>query len=132
MYFILISLVLVVGYIALLTLESRRGARFFAPQRTRLDQAVEQGTFILTHVDFASFAAEEAKRLAHRLTHDLAHFSLQSVRTAERLLTRLVRHLRAKNTSTHAPQESPRPFVRTLSEFKGHIKATRPEMPEIR
>ncbi|MDO8407718.1 MAG: hypothetical protein Q7S95_00570 [bacterium] len=133
MYFILISLGLVVGYSGLLTLESRRGARFFASHRARLDQAVEQGTFIVTHVDFASFAREEAMRFAHRLTHDLAHLSLTSVRILERLLTRLVRHLRAKNTNAYTtPQESTRPFVRTLSEFKGHIKATRPEMPDIR
>src|SRR3989338_6373970 len=53
MYFILISLGFLVGYVGLLALESRRGARFFASRRTRLDQAVEQGTFIVMHVDFA-------------------------------------------------------------------------------
>jgi|SRR3989344_5653828 len=131
MYFILISLGFLVGYVGLLALESRRGARFFASRRTRLDQAVEQGTFIVMHVDFASFAREEAMRFAHRLIHDMAHLSLYSVRVLERLLTRLVRHLRAKSVDVYAPQESTRPFVRTLSEFKGHIKATRPEMPDI-
>ncbi|MDP2594239.1 MAG: hypothetical protein Q8P36_02795 [bacterium] len=128
---ILISLGLLVGYVGLLALESRRGARFLASHRTRLDQAVEQGMFVLTHVDFASFVREEAMRIAHRLTHDMAHLSLTSVRILERLLTRLVRHLRAKSADVYAPQESTRHFVRTLSEFKGHIKATRPEMPDI-
>src|SRR3989344_9703984 len=106
MYFILISLGLVAGHVGLLALESRRGARFFASHRAHLDQAVEQGTFIVMHVDFSSFAREEAMRFAHRLTHDLAHLSLTSVRILERLHTRLLRHLRAKNTSAYTPQES--------------------------
>ena len=132
MYSILISLGLLVGYVGFLALESRRGARFFESRRTRLDQAVGQGMFVLTHVDFAGFVREEAMRFAHRLTHDMAHLSLTSIRILERLLTRLVRYLRARSTNAYTPQESARPFVRTLSEFKGHIKATRPEMPDIR
>ncbi len=131
MYFIFISFGLLTSYIGFLLFESRRGTRFLVPHRVRLDRTIERSAFIFAHVDFASFAHEEAKRFTHRLTHDVAHLSLTSVRILERLLTRLVRHLRAKSISERTPQESARSFVRTLSEFKGQIKATRPDVSEI-
>ncbi len=132
MYFILATFLLLAAYTGLLVFEIRRGKRFLATYRGQLDRFVAQGSFIFAHVDFASFLRDESRRIAHRLTHDLAHFSLLSVRAVERLLTRLVRKLRASGAAEPAPRESARHFVRTLSEFKGHIEATRPEVPEIR
>lgn len=132
MYLILVTLLLLTTYIALLMLEARRGTRFFAARRERLDRAVGHIAFIARHVDFNSFAREEAIHLSRQGIHILAHRVLLGVRRAERLLTRLVRHLRL-HTETVAPGgESSRSFVRTLSEFKGQLEATRPEMPKVR
>ncbi len=129
--FILITLVLLVGFFVLTEYEARRGARFFAQGRARLDQNVERVEFVLAHVDLGAFLRDEIRRLAGRLSHDIAHLSLQSVRAAERLLTRLVRHLRVRHAVDAAPRESTREFVKTLSDFKGRLKATHPEIQEI-
>ena|SRR3989344_2021362 len=127
MYSISAALILLIGFIGLLVLEARRGARFFEVYRLRLDRLVAQGTFILEHVDLASFAREECVRLLRRTTHDLAHLGLTSIRAVERLLTRLVRRLRAAESQLVRPsQESTRAFVRTMAEFKGQLEATRP------
>src|SRR3990167_4233922 len=108
MYFILVTLLLLVIYITLLVREARRGRRFFAAYRERLDRFVGNGAFIARHVDFNSFAREEVIHLS-----------------------RLVRHLRLHTETAPPGGESSRSFVRTLSEFKGHLEATRPEMPEV-
>jgi|SRR3989338_2579426 len=133
MYFIFGAATLIALFVGTLVVEARRQARFFSTYRNQLDRWVEQASFILAHVDFASFAKEEIQRLARRASHDLAHLTLQSVRAVERLLTRLVRRLRTRHPDLSQPAgESTRSFVRTLSEFKGHLEATRPEMSDIR
>lgn len=126
-----LAVALLGGFFALTRFEARRGARYFADVRTALDTKVEKFEFIAAHVDWSSFLKEEFERISHRVGHDVAHFSLQSVRATERLLTQLVRHLRTNETARTVTREPVRPFVRTLSEFKGHLEATRPEMPEI-
>lgn len=132
MYFILLALTLLVGYIAVLVYEARRGTRFLEVRRARLDDMAGKAAFIVRHVDFASFAREELTRLARKAGHDLAHLTLVSVRALERLLTQLVRRLRMHAERAELPaRESTRHFVRTLSEFKGHLETTRPEMPEV-
>ena len=87
--------------------------------------------FIVEHVDLAAFLKEESVRLAHQAGHDLAHGSLQSVRAVERFLTRIVRHLRAERAGRLEPKEASREFVKTLSDFKGTLRTTRPEMPGV-
>lgn len=125
--FILAALVLIAGFLALARYEARRGARVFAPARERFDKEVAHVEFILAHVDFAAFAREEARRAGQRIGHDAAHLSLQAVRAVERLLTRLVRRIRAAHGAAAAPRESARPFVQTLSDFKNRLKASRPD-----
>ena len=129
--FILASLALLWGFVALMGYEARRGIRVFAGQRDRLDRNVERAEFILRHVDFGAFAREEMRRIAERVSHDAAHLSLQAVRAAERLLTRLVRHLRSRRADDVAPRENARAFVKTLSDFKGQLKASHPEPVDI-
>lgn len=129
--FILVSLALLGGFVALLGYEARRGVRVFAAQRDRLDHSVERAEFILRHVDFGAFAREEMRRIAERISHDAAHLSLQAVRAAERLLTRLVRHLRSRRAEDAAPRENARAFVKTLSDFKGQLKVPHPEPIDI-
>ncbi len=130
--FLLFTIALLGGFLAVTALETRRGVRVFPQQRARLDREAERAAFIIAHVDFASYLREESRRLIERMSHDLVHLSLQTVRAAERILTRLVRRLRTREGSTlDAPRESAREFVKTLADFKGHLEATRPEIPDI-
>jgi hypothetical protein len=129
---LLIAIALIGSFLALSVIEQKRGARVFAKERARLDQETERALFILNHVDFAAYLREESQRFAERVGHDLAHFFLRAVRTAERLLTQLVRYFRTRQeVSFNAPRESAREFVKTLADFKGHLEATRPEVPDI-
>jgi len=125
---ILLSLVLAVGFGVMLTYESRSGARLFGAERSALDARVDHAVFILTHIDFVAFVREEGKHLLARIGHDSAHLVLQSVRAVERLLTRIVRALRAHRAQREeAPRETSRAFVKTLSDFKGDLAASRPK-----
>jgi Holliday junction resolvasome RuvABC ATP-dependent DNA helicase subunit len=128
-YFIAVlsTLTLLAGFVVLVQYEARKGMRFFAPERDRFDKHIERIEFIVAHVDFGAFVQEEIRHAANRIGHTTAHLSLQTVRAAERLLTRLVRHLRVRHDSV-APHESTREFVKTLSDFKGGLKATHPDV----
>ncbi len=129
--FIALSLILLAGFIALTQYESSHGVRFFAPQRASFDGAIERAQFIIEHVDLAAFIQEELRRASTNVGHEVVTLSLQAVRSVERLLTRLVRHLRTKNESANVPHESTREFVRTLSDFKDTLKTNYPATPEI-
>ncbi len=111
--------------------ETRHGERYFAAKRSRLDQTVEHIEFVFQHVDFGAFVRDEVRRLLGRLSHFVVHLSLQSVRAAERVLTRLVRYLRSKHPADTPPGENVREFVKTLSDFKGQLKATHPEVSDV-
>lgn len=126
--FILITFALLIGFFTLTLYETRNGVRFFASERARLDRNVERTEFILEHVDLGAFARDEVHRLAARVSHDVAHLSLQMVRVAERLLTRLVMYLRTRRAVDTAPRENVREFVKTLSDFKGSLNAVHPEV----
>ncbi|MSU74761.1 hypothetical protein EXS57_03220 [Candidatus Kaiserbacteria bacterium] len=126
--FIVIACALLVGFLVLTDYEIRRGARFFAKERTRLDERIDRIEFIMTHVDLAAFVRDEVRHLAAWMSHVIVHLSLQAVRAAERLLTRLIRYLRSKHVVDAAPRENVREFVKTLSDFKGSLKATHPEI----
>lgn len=130
--FILITLALLVGFSALTSYEARRGARFFALHRERLDHTVGRIEFIIANVNLGEFLRDEIRHLASRVSHDIAHFSLLAVRAVERLLTRLVRHMRAQPEIDTSPRENAREFVKTLSDFKDNLKATHPEITDIK
>lgn len=129
--FILSSLVLLTGFLLLIGYEEQKGTRIFARQRAQLDENVERIEFILAHVDFGSFFREEAHRIIGCIVHDIAHFSLQAVRATERFLTHVVRYLRTRRAVDITPRENAREFVKTLSDFKGHLEATHPKVPDI-
>ncbi|MFA6519849.1 MAG: BREX system ATP-binding domain-containing protein [Candidatus Paceibacterota bacterium] len=130
--FIFVTLALLAGFFVLTSYEARRGVRVYAAQRARLDKTVERVEFILQNVDLGAFLRTEVRHLVARLSHDIAHLSLQAVRATERLLTRLVMHLRSKHSVDTAPRGNVREFVKTLSDFKGGLKATHPEVGEIK
>jgi len=128
---VLVTILLLGGFFVLTEYETRRGLRFFTQERERLDQRVERIELFFTHVDMSSFLRDEVRHVVSRLGHDIAHITLQSVRVAERLLTRLVMRLRTKNTIDTSTRGSAREFVKTLSDFKGQLKGTHPEIHEI-
>ena len=129
--FILAAFALLGCFLALTDYEARQGRRFPARKRERLDQAVEHFALVLAQVDFNAFLRDEMRRIAGRVSHDIAHLSLQAVRIAERLLTRLVRYFRSRHAVDTVPGENVREFVKTLSDFKGKLKATHPEVTDI-
>ncbi len=130
--FILVSLLLLVGFFVLTSYETRRGVRFFALQRERLDRIVERTEFIVENVNLGEFLRDEVHHLIGRIGHDIVHFSLIAVRLVERLLTNLVRRLRTHPIVDEAPRETAREFVKTLSDFKGSLNATHPEITDIK
>lgn len=127
--FLIGTCALLLGFFAMVRHEERVERRFFAPTRESLDRQVAQLAFIVAHVDFAAFVKEEAQRLMRRVGHALAGGILQAVRAVERSLTRTVRSFRMRHAEDSAPRENAREFVKTLSEFKGTLKATHPEVP---
>ncbi|MEK7145103.1 MAG: hypothetical protein AAB794_04605 [Patescibacteria group bacterium] len=129
--FILVTIALLGGFLALTDYEVRRGTRFFALQRARLDHTVERAEFIFTHIDFGAFVRDEIRAFVARMGHDIAHLFLQAIRAVERLLTRFVRYMRSRHEADTAPGENVREFVKTLSDFKGSLKATHPEISDI-
>jgi hypothetical protein len=128
--FILTALVLLIGFFALTWYETEHGVRLYGPLRTRLDRNVERIEFILGHVDLGAFLRDEIHHFARRIGHDSVHLSLIVVRAIERLLTRLVRYFHMRQAVDAAPRESARAFVKTLSDFKGGLKATHPEISD--
>jgi hypothetical protein len=129
--FILASVALFVGFVLLTWYEERCGARVLAPHRAKLDMQVSRVEFVLERVDLAAFLKEESRRALGRAGHALAHLSLRSVRAMERLLARLVRKLRAEHAVEVRPAGETREFVKTLSDFKGRLKDTMPEMAPV-
>src|SRR3989344_5624002 len=108
---VLLTLSLLVGFFLLTSYEASHGIRLFVGPRTRLDQQSARIEFIVEHVDLGAFARDEIRRMAGIVSHAVVHFSLQIVRTVERLLTRLVRNLRPTHVVDMTPRESTRPFV---------------------
>lgn len=130
--FIISTIVLLGGFIGLVAYETQHSVRLFAHARTRLDLLITRIEFIRAHVDLKAFLREETSRIVQRVVHDAVHASLRAVRAIERLLTRLIRSLRAEQrTITAVPRGQVREFVRTLSDFKGHLETTRPNVPDI-
>jgi hypothetical protein len=129
--FVLVTIVLLVGFFVLSDYETRRGTRVLAQQRDQLDMSVTQIEFVLANVDIAEFLREEFKIIAERIAHDVAHISLTAVRAVERVLTRFVRRLRMEHKVDTGPRENAREFVKTLSDFKDQLKESPPEIPDI-
>lgn len=128
---IIIASALLIGFVVLTQYEAQYGLRFFSARREELDMRIKRIELIMEHVDLAAFARDEIRYAMDRIGHAIAHLSLQIVRAVERLLTRLVRHFRARNEDYAAPRESAREFVKTLSDFKDGLKATHPDIDSL-
>ena len=126
--FVLGTVTLLVGFVALTKYEAQHGVRFFASPREQLDAFTKRVEFIIENVDLAAFARDEVHHATNNIGHFFAHLSLQVVRSVERLLTRLVRHLRVQNEESISPRENAREFVKTLSDFKDNLHAEHPDI----
>lgn len=98
LYLILIavSLILLGGFLVLVSIERKRGLRVAGALRNRLDAKVSRVAFIVQHVDWGAFVKHLVGTVFERVAHDIAHGVLRAVRFVERLLTRTVRQLRAR------------------------------------
>ena len=92
---IAISFLLLSGFLVLVRYETGHGTRYFASARARLDSRVEKAVFVARHVDWSAVVAHAVRSASARIVHDVAHAILIIVRILERLLTRIVRYLRA-------------------------------------
>ncbi|MEK7511366.1 MAG: hypothetical protein AAB582_03965 [Patescibacteria group bacterium] len=115
---IVVSLVLLIGFLSLTAFEAGSGMRILGGMRRRLDRKVGQAGFILSHVDLGAFARDTVRDIIERILHDLAHASLIVVRFIERVLTRFVRQLRGRT------EEAPVKERRTFKEAVQHVKRT--------
>ena len=128
--FLVLSILLFVGFIALTRYEARRGTRVFAASRNSLDAEAERVSFAASHVDLPAFIRESLRALIARIIHDIAHGSLIAVRFIERLLTRIVRALRARRgalPAADAAPQGPTAFVAAMKDFKQELKNGRKE-----
>lgn len=93
---IALSLILLGGFLLLVSFERGRGLRIMGAWRNTLDRKVARATFIARHVDWGAFVKHLASTASERVLHDAAHLVLRVVRSVERLLTRAVRSLRER------------------------------------
>lgn len=128
--FMLVTLGLFGGFIALTKYETVRGVRFFVRERTTFDQFIKRLVFIRQNVNFLAFSRDFSRQISGFVAHYIAHLSLQVVRWMERLLTRIVRHFRERRIAS-TPAVDARAFVKTLSDFKETLKATHPDISKI-
>lgn len=89
-------LILLGGFILLTSFERKRGTRFLAPLRARLDVYVQHTVQTLRSIDTDALAYVKVKAAAVHLVHEIAHQVLLMVRALERTLTGAVRALRRK------------------------------------
>lgn len=125
------TLALLVGFVVLTRYEVQHGVRFFVNSRARFDGFIGRIEFIIEHVDLLAFVRDEVHHAVMSLGHQIAHLTLQAVRAVERILTRIVRHLRTKHEEEVAPRETAREFVKTLSDFKETLNAKHPGIESL-
>lgn len=118
---ILIAGLLFLAFLLLTVYESRRGARFFAAARYKLDSRVSRAGFLIGHIDWGAFTAHLTRTSLNTVAHDAAHGALLLVRSAERNLTRAVSVLRMRRENTVPP-----PHIAV-----GGAEDTRPSAPAI-
>jgi hypothetical protein len=115
---ILVTLILLIGFLTLTSFEASHNVRMLGGVRKRLDRKVGQAGFILAHVDLGAFLRDAIRDVIERILHDIAHASLLVVRFLERVLTRFVRHLRGR------AEEVPTQPRRTFREAVDHVRRT--------
>jgi hypothetical protein len=116
-----LSIVLFVGFFALTVVEAQTGRRMFGLSRKKFDKNVGRVFFIIEHVDWSGFIAHLVQSVAARVAHDIAHWTLMTVRFLERQLTTVVRTLRNQRPNLLAPKPS---RTSPLTQVSGYLQAT--------
>ena len=110
---IALSLILLGGFLLLVSFERGRGLRVMGDWRNVLDRKVARASFIARHVDWGAFVKHLASTATERVLHDVAHVVLRLVRNMERLLTRAVKSLRERR-GLAASEDAPEGKVNAL------------------
>lgn len=97
---ILIAAFLLLAFLLLTAYEDRRGARFFARFRYKLDTDVSRIGFLVEHIDWGAFTAHLTRTSLNTVAHDVAQGTLMGVRAIERNLTQAVSALRTRREGT--------------------------------
>jgi len=125
---ILITVLLFAGFMALTSIERRRGTRYFEGERADLDRTVRRAAFVFEHVDFGSFLRHLVVSTLETLAHEIAHLTLLAVRFLERSLTRAVKNLRGRRAvPSEAASVPASAFVTTIATFKHRLRTERKE-----
>jgi hypothetical protein len=103
---VLVATLLFFGFLLLTLYEGRRGVRFFAGARYKLDMKITRTAFLIEHIDWGAFSAHVTRTSLNTIAHDIAHGTLILVRATERFLTRAVRALRTRRDLQTLPGES--------------------------
>lgn len=122
------SLVLFFGFVGFTALEKKRGARFLASSREKLDGTVTRTAHTLMSVDPLDLAVRGARMLFAHVIHDIANVLWAAVRMLERTLASVVyrlRHLRKTDERT----ETNSSFVKSISFHKRTLR-TPESVPE--
>lgn len=121
---VLVTTLLLCGFILLSLLETKRQKRLFGGVRRTFDKQVARVGYVITHIDWAAFFAHVTKSTLERVAHDVVHTTLLGVRATERALTRAIRTLRER-VATHTADE-PVPegsqLVATIVKFRKNLK----------
>ncbi len=132
--FIAVPLLVLAGFLALVSFEERRGSRIIlAGQRYRLDLTVARISFVVKHVDWGAFINDLVRTSVERATHDIAHMALVAVRALERQLTQVVRTLRARRDQPLLAPRADRPsrIQTAISYVKKTVQRSRKAPPVI-
>lgn len=130
---ILIATLVFFGFLLLTYYESRRGVRFFATARYRLDKRAARAQFLFEHVDWGAFTAHLTKTSLNTVAHDIAHVTLIAVRAVERFLTRAVSALRRNRERDALPSAGASRLQSGMAYLKQNLRprGPRPRMNDI-
>lgn len=93
---LLVSGLLLAGFLALTAVEAKSGRRMFAPMRAKLDAEVAHAAGVLRRADLGALFFHGLRALLEYLVREGVHAVLALVRAAERLLTGVARELRSR------------------------------------
>lgn len=87
---------LLLGFLGLTSIETKRGRRYFERTRHALDVQVEEAYSFVFKGGQGNSLQGMLHRLGAEVVHDIVHVTLQAVRLIERTLTRFARFVRGR------------------------------------
>lgn len=123
---ILLSLVLLGGFLFLTRLETARGMRLFASARASLDESVEGVARTASRIDLPAFLWHAAKDTFARLAHDAVALVIYLLRAVEHLLLRVIRALRTRRPGLASLASRGSAFVEHIAHYKRSLRSKAP------